>query len=102
METGGRLDRVWVLAAQREVELPWASRDMMLDLMRPLASAAAAGIVHAFEDVGATRPVALNLHDKELLLELLETWTRGVDNDEMPPGIWELRCALIDDLHGLR
>jgi hypothetical protein len=48
------------------------------------------------------RPVALNLHDKELLLELLETWTRGVDNDEMPPGIWELRCALIDDLHGLR
>jgi hypothetical protein len=91
-----------VLAAQREVDLPWASRDTLVDRIRPLESAAAAGIVKAFEDAGATGPVELSRPDEELLFELLEMWARSVDADELPPGIWNLRCALIDDLHGLK
>ena len=101
METGGRLDNVRVLAAQREVQLPWASKETLLGLIRPLESASAAGIVKAFEDAGASQLVELNRADEELLFELLEMWARGVDVGELPPGIWELRCALIDDLHGL-
>ena len=99
VETGGCLDDVRVLAAQREVQLPRASTETLLDLIRPLESASAAGIVKAFEDAGAFQPVELNPPDEELLFELLEMWSRAVD--ELPPGIWELRCALIDDLHGL-
>ena len=34
VETGGRLDNVRVLAAQREVQLPWASKETLLDLIR--------------------------------------------------------------------
>ena len=101
METGGRLDNVRVLAAERKVQLPWASKEALLDLIRPLESASAAGILKAFEEAGAYQPVELNRADEELLFELIEMWSGGVDVNELPPGIWELRCALIDDLHGL-
>jgi hypothetical protein len=90
-----------MLEAQREVELPRASRETLLDRIRPLESAAAAEIVKAFEAGGPSRPVELNQPDKELLFELLEMWAGDVNVDELPAGIWELRCALIDDLHGL-
>jgi hypothetical protein len=90
-----------VLAAQREVELPRASRDTLLDRVRPLESEAAAGIVEAFENGGASRPVELTRRDEELLFELLEMWVRDVDRGNLPEGVWDLRCALIDDLHDL-
>jgi hypothetical protein len=101
VETGGRLDRVKVLAAQREIELPWASRDTLLNRIRPLESEAAAGIVEAFEKNGASRSVELTRSDQELLFELLEMWVRDVDRGDLPEGVWDLRCALIDDLHDL-
>jgi hypothetical protein len=91
-----------VLAAQREVDLPWASRDKLLDRIRPLGSSAAAGIVKAFEEVSPAEPVELSRPDEELLFELLEMWASGTDATELPPGIWNLRCALIDDLHDLK
>ena len=90
-----------MLAAQREVELPLASRDTLLDRVRPLESEAAAGIVEAFENGGASRPVELTRRDEELLFELVEMWVRDVDRGNLPEGVWDLRCALIDDLHDL-
>jgi len=51
-----RLDHVSVATSRDRVTLPWNSRDALLAEIRHLDSAA--GIVKAFTDVGATRPVA--------------------------------------------
>jgi hypothetical protein len=52
--------------------------------------------VAAFEGVGATRPVVLDRTGKRLLLEVVEFWLRsGVE--QLAPGIFELRNALLDD-----
>lgn len=60
----------------------------------------AAGIVKAFTDVGASRPVTLSDADRALLFRMLEAWSHRVTVDELPAGVWDLRCALIDDRDG--
>ena len=87
------LDRVQVqLASSRDpVELPWASSDALLYEIRHLESAS--GIVKAFENAGASRPVTLTPEDKARLLEVLEAWANGVQVSELPEGVWDLRCA---------
>lgn len=94
-----RLDRVVVTTSRRSgtVALPWTSREKLLAEIRHLDSAA--GIVKAFGDVGATRPVTLTDEDRALLFELLEFWSARVGFEQLPVGIWDLRCAIADDLH---
>lgn len=41
----------------------------------------------------------LSNDDRALLLELLEAWWHRVKTEGLPPGIWDLRCAIADDLH---
>jgi hypothetical protein len=65
-----RLDRISVTTSRGTVPLPWNSREALLAEIDHLASAA--GIVKAFTDVGASRPVTLGDDDRALLLELLK------------------------------
>ncbi len=90
-----RLDRVEIALNRRTLELPWASRDSLLfELGRshPLRT--------VFEAVGATRPANFTLEQKVDLLRAIEDWHRKVGGYAgLPEGIFDLRNALIDDLH---
>ena len=53
-----------------------------------------------FEAVGPTRPTKFTLEQKGDLLRAIEDWHRDVGGyDGLPEGIFDLRNALIDDLH---
>jgi hypothetical protein len=92
-----RLNRVTVKYSRGEIVLPWASRDALLAELSQLDSAK--GIRDAFEAVGASRPVELSPQDTGLLIEVIDMWTRRIPIDQLPKGIWNLRNALLDDLH---
>ncbi len=92
-----RLNRVSVALSRGEVELPWASRDLLLGEIKHLESARTT--IDAFEAVGASRPVRLPLEGKGLLVEAINLWSQNVQVGGLPEGVWDLRCALIDDLH---
>ena len=91
-----RLNRVQVATAGGVVELPWPSRFELLERARRLYGGAE--VIRRFEAVGASRPVTLDRDSKLLLLNLLQHWLNDVGIDELPPGIFELRNALLDDL----
>ena len=55
-------------------------------------------VVRAFNAVGASAPVRLGRPEKELLIEMIDRWAADIDVDELPIGVWDLRCALVDDL----
>ena len=93
-----RLDRVAISTKSGTVELPWTSRDRLLHEIRNLDGAET--IRHAFEAVGASRPVPLSDTDKALLVGAIDGWAASVTVDELPEGVWALRSALADDVHG--
>ena len=90
-----RLDRVAISTSRTAVELSWNSRDRLLHEVRHLENADA--IRTAFEAVGASKPVPLSRADEVTLFHAINEWARSVTVDELPPGIWELRCALADE-----
>ena len=92
-----RLDRVAIETSRGTIELPWNSRDRLLHEIRHLDDAAA--IRTAFAAVGVSRPVPLSRPDKKVLLEAINEWSRSVTVEQLPRGVWELRCALADELH---
>ena len=98
-----RLDRITIKLSSTEVTLGWATRQLLLDEIRhhPLGNADMdRAIIKRFEDVGATRPVTLDLNQKPYLLSLIEHWsTDSGGYDGLPQGLFQLRNALIDDLH---
>jgi hypothetical protein len=91
-----RLNCVHVAASTGTVEIPWATRDQLLERLRQRRDALP--IVRAFEAVGATRPVELDTNGKALLIEALGSWIDRADEDALPAGLLELRTALLDDL----
>jgi hypothetical protein len=90
-----RLDRVAISTKSGTVELPWASRDKLLHEILNLDGADT--IRHAFDAVGASRPVPLSRADKAVLIEAIEGWAHSVTIDELPEGVWRLRTALVDE-----
>jgi hypothetical protein len=92
-----RFDRVAIETSRGTIELPWNSRDRLLHEIRHLEHAEA--IRTAFAAVGASRPVPLSRPDKEVLLEAINEWSRSVTVEQLPKGVWELRCALADEVH---
>jgi hypothetical protein len=92
-----RLDKVTVAYSRGRVVLPWASRDAILNEIRHLDGAR--GTVTAFEAVGASAPVKLAGDDVAFLVEQLNRWSERVNVANLPEGVWELRCALHDDLY---
>jgi hypothetical protein len=80
------------------IRIPWASRQALLERVR--ARRGAERIVQAFEAAGTSRVVTFDAESKELLLEVIDVaWFEGerVRASDLPPGIYELRNALIDD-----
>jgi hypothetical protein len=92
-----RLNRVQIPLSGGTIELPWKSREQLLGRMRYLESARPT--IEPFEAVGASVPVKLAPTDKELLIEVINVWSNDVTIDGLPPGVWDLRNALHDDLH---
>jgi hypothetical protein len=93
-----RLDRVVVATSSRDVILPWASRDALLDQISHLEFSG--GIRRAFEAVGASLPLRLTNEEKGDLVGLIDIWTVQLGRGwiDLPQGVWELRNALMDDL----
>lgn len=91
-----RLDRVQVTLSRGPVELPWDSRDALLDQFLHLDSMKP--ILDAFEAVGASTPVKLTQEQKSDLLGVIEFWMNQVGQPQLPAGVFELRNAL-HDLH---
>ena len=57
------------------------------------------GITKEFEDAGTSRPVALTIEQKALLIRVLEDWAKTSSFDRMPAGLSGLHNALSEDLH---
>jgi hypothetical protein len=93
-----RLDRVLVTTRRATTPIPWASRDALVERMRHLDSAGPTR--DAFLNVGASRPAELTPAQEELLFTVIDDWARDAGGkDELPPGIWDLRNALVDEFH---
>ena len=95
----GRLDIVNVAYSRGTVELPWASRDALLNQIKHLDSAK--DVTDAFVAVGATRPVELSNDDAGLLLGVINHWASQTPGGYagLPDGVWDLRNAVVDHLH---
>jgi hypothetical protein len=92
-----RLNQMTVKTSRDVVTLPWQSRDDLLREIRHLDSARE--IVAAFEAVGATRPVEISTADQSLLVQAIDVWMSNAGGpDALPPGIFALRNALLDEL----
>ena len=93
-----RLDHVTVALSRGNVTFTWATRQALM--RRLLHVHSTARIRASFEAVGASRPVELSAGQRAVLLIILEEWSVGGDGYEaMPEGLFELRNALLDDLH---
>jgi hypothetical protein len=93
-----RLDRVTLTLSGGDVTLSWAIRQTLMARLQHVHSAS--GIRIAFTAVGGSRAVQLAHSQKAALLKVLEEWSLGRDGYEaMPAGLFDLRNALIDDLH---
>lgn len=77
------------------VRLPWRSRELLLRKLR--ATEGAEGIVEAFEDAGASRPVELDAEEKGVLYRILDDRSFTTGFHELPEGFFELRNALSDE-----
>jgi hypothetical protein len=53
--------------------------------------------VQAFAAVGASRPVTLTAEGKGTLLGVVAEWLDEATVDGLPPGVFELRNALVDE-----
>ena len=69
-----------------DVRLPWKSREYLLRKLR--TTPGAEGIVNAFEDVGATRPVELNTEEKALLYRVLDDRSFTSGFHQLPEGFF--------------
>jgi hypothetical protein len=92
-----RLNQVTVAYSRGTVALPWSSRDALLAEVRHLDSMKP--VVQAFEAVGASAPVTLTRADVQELVRQLDLWSDRAKIDQIPDGVWDLRCALYDDLN---
>jgi hypothetical protein len=92
------INRVQIPLSRGTVELPWESRQELLEESRRVAG------MHpmrdAFEAVGTSRPVSLTREDKVGLVAVIDLWAGDAEGgfSGLPEGIVELRDALRDDL----
>ena len=91
-----RFDRVTITLWLGPVEIPWDSREQLVEEMSSLEGTEQ--VVRAFDAVGASAPVRLGRPEKELLIEAIDRWAADVGAEELAVGVWDLRCALVDDL----
>jgi hypothetical protein len=79
------------------VAFPWESAKAFQE--RALAAYPAVHrVVEQFGAVGVSRPMELlDPNDRTFALAVIEAWTAQVGEEELPPGIAELRGALRAD-----
>jgi hypothetical protein len=96
-----RLKRVEILTSRAnpgKVTISWNAREDLLERLGPGPDTF--GLVASFRNVGASSPVRLTIEEKQQLSIMVESWLEEVgDYNLLPTGIWDLRNALIDDLH---
>jgi hypothetical protein len=94
-----RLDRVQIQFASVDepIVISWDTRDELVDRLRLRADGATA--VEAFRAVGASSPVRLTIDEKEQLLIVIDEWMCELGSGYLPDGVFDLRSALINDLH---
>jgi hypothetical protein len=90
------MNRVLVAVPGAEVVVPWESRDALLVELRRRDDAGEA--VAAFEAVGATRPVELDVYNQVVVVETIRDMERRHDG-RLPDGLRDLLAALVDELH---
>ena len=90
-------ERVLVATSRDVVVLPWQSREALLAQMRRIDAARSA--VDAFESVGTSRPVRLEVDAKRALVDSIGAWRQHAGREGLPEGVWRLRNALADDLN---
>jgi hypothetical protein len=96
-----RLEYITVKLSTQDVTISWETRRALLANLALGQQDVGRAVRKAFDDVGADRPVTLELEQKTYLLDLLEQWSLDTVSgyDALPPEIFALRNALIDDLH---
>jgi hypothetical protein len=93
-----RLDRVTVSLNRDDVILTWDTRQALMRRLQHVQEPAR--LRETFEAVGASQPVELTGGQRNALLLTLEGWSLDLDGHEaMPQGLFELRNALIKELH---
>jgi hypothetical protein len=85
-----------VQAGSGTVDLPWLSRDKLIQRVRYAARGNA--VVEAFNAAGETDSVLLTADQKRVLLDELLAWAKDVTTLGLPPGIDDLLRALEHDL----
>ena len=94
------LDRVTITLWKGPVELPWGSRVRLVEEMSSVSGTEE--VVRAFDAVGASAPVRLGRPDKELVVGVVDRWAADVGKEQLPDGVWDLRCAIVRDLDAHR
>lgn len=91
-----RLHRVTISVDGRDVVIPWAARDALLNRIAHLESMWP--VVAGFRAVGATRPVELTRSQKLGMLDVIDGWAAEGGDHALPAGLNDLRAALRDDV----
>jgi len=88
------IHNVRVQTPSRLVSLPWESAQDFVG--RALAAYPTVHpLVEQFRAVGVSQPVELlDPNDRTFALAVIEAWSAQVGEDELPPGVVELREAL--------
>ena len=95
-----RLNRVDVALTRGPVTLTWKERESICWLLRKRRGVdEAAGIRASFDAVGASQPVELSHRQRIELLIVLEESMHDRESESIPPGLYELRNALWEELH---
>ena len=95
-----RSDRIHFDIGGRQVEMPWSVGEDLK--MRALKAPSTQSIAAKMTEVGAGRPIeVVDAGELLALIELLEHWTRNVD-DALPESVRELRGAARNALHNRR
>jgi hypothetical protein len=94
----GRLDRVAIRLESRDepAALSWDSRNHLLARIRGLDGLDS--VLDAFKAASASSAVTLTQRDKVELVEMIDHWSTRISISELPAGVWDLRCRLVDDL----
>jgi hypothetical protein len=93
-----RLDHVTIALKGGNVTISWDNREALMRRLEHVRSNVR--IRASFAAGGSSRPVELTASQRTALLVTLETWALdGRGQERMPEGLFELRNALLRDLH---
>jgi hypothetical protein len=90
-----RIDTVTVTNGHDTAILPRESREALLQRLG--SNPAGAGIVTKFRDSGTSAPITLSDEEKTWLRSLIDRWAHQLGIDELPEGVWEVRCVITDE-----